>query len=60
MLSLSESFLFVWEPADLLMPWHVFHLPKWSGGGGRKILVKKPCGGSENFDHKEGLYYGVG
>ena len=40
MLSLSEGFLFVWEPADLLMPWHVFLLPKWSGGGCRKILVK--------------------
>ena len=40
MLSLSEGFLFVWEPVDLLMPWHVFHLPKWSGGGGRKILIK--------------------
>ena len=38
MLSLSEGLLFVWEPADLVISWHVPQ--KWSGGGTRKILVK--------------------
>ena len=40
MLSLSEGLLFVWEPADLLMSWHVSHLPKWLGESARKIFVK--------------------
>ena len=28
-------------------------------GTGEKNFGKKPCGGSENFDFKEGLYYGL-
>ena len=40
MLSLSEGLLFVWEPADLAMSWHVPDLPKWLRVGVRKILVK--------------------
>ena len=37
MLSLSEGLLFVWEPVDLVMSWHVPHLPKWSGEGQEKF-----------------------
>ena len=39
MLSLS-GLLFVWEPADLVMPWHVPHLPKWLRGRARKVFLK--------------------
>ena len=60
MLSLSEDLLFVWEPAYLVMSWHVPRLPKlgvrgW-GWRARKILVKNS--GSENFDFKEGCIMG--
>ena len=40
MLSLSESLLFVSEPAYLVVSWHVPYLSKWSRGGTRKISVK--------------------
>ena len=40
MLSLSKGLLFVWEPTDLVMSWHVPDLPKWFGLEARKILVK--------------------
>ena len=39
MLSLS-GLLFVWETADLVMSWHVPHLPKWLRGGVREVFVK--------------------
>ena len=41
MLSLCEGLLFVSKPADLLMSWHLSHIPKWPEGAARKILVKK-------------------
>ena len=59
MLSLSEDFLFVWEPTYLVMSWHAPSLPKWKGGG-EKNFSKKSCGGSEHFDFKEGFCYGTG
>ena len=59
-LSLSEGLLFVLESADLVMSWHVHDLPKWLGVGGEKSFSKKSCGWSENFDLKEGFYYGAG
>ena len=51
MLSLSEDLLLVWEPADLVISCHAPRLPKW----GEKNFSN--CGGSENFDFTEGLYY---
>ena len=60
MLSLSEGLSFVWEPADLLMSWHGFHLPKWSQRGVRKILVKNLVVGQKILIIKKGLYYGAG
>ena len=40
MLLLSEDLLFIWEPVNLLMSWHVPHFPEWLAGGARKSLVK--------------------
>ena len=40
MLLLSEDLLFIWEPVNLLMSWHVPHFPEWLAGGVRKSLVK--------------------
>ena len=60
MLSLSEGFLFVWEPTYLVMSWHAPSLPNGRGGEEREISVKKSCGGLENFDFKEGFRYGTG
>ena len=59
MLSLSEGFLFVWEPADLVMSYHTPRLPKWEWGKSEKNVSKKSCDGSENFDFKEARYYVV-
>ena len=57
MLPLSEDLLFVWEPADLVMSWHAPRLPKREGENNFSL---KSCDESENFDFKEGLYYGAG
>ena len=50
---MSEG-LFVWEPADLLMSWHVSHLQKWSGEEARKILVKNLVVGQKTLIIKRG------
>ena len=47
MLSLSESLLFVWEPAYLVVSWQVPYLPKWSRRGTRKSLVKNLASGQK-------------
>ena len=54
MLSLSEDLLFVWEPTNLLMSWHVPDLPKWLEVGARKILVKNPVVGQKSLTLKRG------
>ena len=40
MLSLPEGLLFAWEPAGLVISWHVPDLPKWLGVVARKVLLK--------------------
>ena len=55
MLSLPEGLLFVWEPADLVMSWHVADHPKWLGVGAKKILIKNLVVGQKILILKEVL-----
>ena len=52
MLSLYEDLSVVWEPAYLIMSWHVPCLPKWKGG--RNISVKNFAVGQKIFILKSG------